>query len=67
MKQGASCYTKCGEPQCPPGDFRELEPSEDFKYMDCEGGAHRTRCEIRKEEKVLEFNPVAVPLTVPVE
>ncbi|KAL8273580.1 hypothetical protein Esti_002507 [Eimeria stiedai] len=67
LKPGRQCYTKCGEPQCPEGDFLEPSPAEDFKYLHCEGGAYRTRCRVRKEEKPIEFNPVAVPIVVPVE
>ncbi|XP_026191836.1 uncharacterized protein LOC113147004 [Cyclospora cayetanensis] len=67
LKPGQQCYTKCGDPHCPEGDFNEPSPTEDYKYLDCEGGAYRTRCAVRKHEQTIEFNPVAVPMTVPVE
>ncbi|EPR64335.1 hypothetical protein TGME49_232700 [Toxoplasma gondii ME49] len=67
MRSGEVCYTACGVPSCPVGDFDELVPREDFKYMGCEGGAHRTRCRKRIQIESLTENPLVKPQSLPVE
>nr|CEL67466.1 TPA: hypothetical protein BN1204_032655 [Neospora caninum Liverpool] len=67
MRPGDVCYTACGIPSCPAGDFDELVPREDFKYLGCEGGAHRTRCRKRIQSESLTENPLVKPQSLPVE
>merc|ERR1712019_51630 len=67
LRPGQVCYTACGEASCPAGDFADIDPRKDFKFLDCDAGAHRTRCEKRKQAPSLTENPTAEQKDLPVE